>query len=678
MASIRTCSLLRRAWPALAWLLSASCARPSTDAAEQPAPHVGSTLVRFAPRAIRRGETPAAPVALTLRKTNAHEQQWWFSERPRGEGPLEVRVGVTGGTFERDDGEGLVFSAGATRVRYGHGTWIDARGTRVPVPARFDATRGEIVLALAAERLAQSAFPAVLDPDIVLVNGTGLIDSRVGASAVYPTAASDPPLAVAVTYNRGTVSPSSGIWSISPATAASTLLGGVDPFDTVGLAMHWTGVPQLFAMRRVTTLGTGLRFELVTRDGAVLSPSLGAAPLAPPWLSCARLDPSGPPTGAGCAVAYGLAASAGTNAQQFIIGGPPVPPPVLRPLSGPVSVDGEQDVDFLLGRPVVVWSQRSGAGSDVFVRMLPRIGLTDAMTPRVYVLPGGSRPRVACNDPRPVCALVYRRGPELLAVQFDPDADRVLNIEMRDPPAGSEHGPHDITSTRTGFRVAVIEVTARGASIRLNDSSRSELVMGSPSEQTVPIPPGTYSDLRMDTALANDVSIAAWAGGSGGVSQAWGAVIRPDVDAGPLPPRDASADGSNTRPDAAGDGGMDPARDGALDADADDAAMPDDATLTRDDADADDAAMQDDARTGDPRQDARTSDGGALGDASLARTPRFGGGACECRTGAPASRSLDGRALVVLAAVAAVARRRARHAGVLTARARGPGARPAR
>lgn len=51
-------------------------------------------------------------------------------------------------------------------VQYGHGTWIDASGSRTAVPARFDKDR--IVLIAPDTMVNTSVFPAVLDPKIVV------------------------------------------------------------------------------------------------------------------------------------------------------------------------------------------------------------------------------------------------------------------------------------------------------------------------------------------------------------------------------------------------------------------------------------------------------------------------------------------------------------------------------
>lgn len=92
------------------------------------------------------------------------EQRWRFSEKPPGKGALVVRLPVREGRFVSASAGGLDFQAEAWSVRYGHGTWVDAAGSRTQVPARF--LRGAILLEVPEAVLGASQFPAVLDPMI--------------------------------------------------------------------------------------------------------------------------------------------------------------------------------------------------------------------------------------------------------------------------------------------------------------------------------------------------------------------------------------------------------------------------------------------------------------------------------------------------------------------------------
>ncbi|WP_338870295.1 hypothetical protein [Myxococcus stipitatus] len=66
------------------------------------------------------------------------EQAWEVDREPEGEGPLTVRVRVTGQRFVQSSAEGLHFApedGEGPGVRYGLATWVDARGTCTPLPA---------------------------------------------------------------------------------------------------------------------------------------------------------------------------------------------------------------------------------------------------------------------------------------------------------------------------------------------------------------------------------------------------------------------------------------------------------------------------------------------------------------------------------------------------------------
>lgn len=91
------------------------------------------------------------------------EQQWHFASRPRGRGSLVVALPVSSPAMA-STAQGLHFRVGERFVRYGHGTWVDARGVRTAVPAQF--VDGAIHLEVPEAVLESSAFPAVLDPQI--------------------------------------------------------------------------------------------------------------------------------------------------------------------------------------------------------------------------------------------------------------------------------------------------------------------------------------------------------------------------------------------------------------------------------------------------------------------------------------------------------------------------------
>jgi hypothetical protein len=92
------------------------------------------------------------------------EQSWSFPTRPPGDGDLVVRVRVSGLDYAGETAGGQHFVDPATRlgVRYGHGTWVDARGRRSPIPARYE--DGALVLRVPGSLVSASMFPAALDP----------------------------------------------------------------------------------------------------------------------------------------------------------------------------------------------------------------------------------------------------------------------------------------------------------------------------------------------------------------------------------------------------------------------------------------------------------------------------------------------------------------------------------
>ncbi|MEZ4362730.1 MAG: hypothetical protein R3B48_21235 [Kofleriaceae bacterium] len=93
------------------------------------------------------------------------EQSWHFDRAPDGEGDLLVAIEATGLDYAGATDGGLHFRrAGELGVRYSHGTWVEADGTRWAVQAQYE--NGRIVLAVPADIVAGSKYPAVLDPTV--------------------------------------------------------------------------------------------------------------------------------------------------------------------------------------------------------------------------------------------------------------------------------------------------------------------------------------------------------------------------------------------------------------------------------------------------------------------------------------------------------------------------------
>ncbi|WP_224362109.1 hypothetical protein [Hyalangium versicolor] len=102
------------------------------------------------------------------------EQSWSFDAAPGGQGELRVSVPVKGLVHSGTSEQGLHFTDARTGMgfRYGHGTWVDAKGQRTAIRAEY--SQGEIQLRVPEEVLASSAYPAVLDPVVsyeMLIDG---------------------------------------------------------------------------------------------------------------------------------------------------------------------------------------------------------------------------------------------------------------------------------------------------------------------------------------------------------------------------------------------------------------------------------------------------------------------------------------------------------------------------
>jgi hypothetical protein len=107
------------------------------------------------------------------------EQSWSFDQAPRGKGDLWVRIPVKGLAHTGTSDQGLHFADARTGLgfRYGHGTWIDGKGRRTSIPAKY--ANGQIQLRVPEAVLATSAWPAVLDP---IISREMFIDGRLVTS----------------------------------------------------------------------------------------------------------------------------------------------------------------------------------------------------------------------------------------------------------------------------------------------------------------------------------------------------------------------------------------------------------------------------------------------------------------------------------------------------------------
>ncbi|MBA2543849.1 MAG: hypothetical protein H0V17_29665, partial [Deltaproteobacteria bacterium] len=143
----------------------------------------------------QRGELLVARQSFIEKFSNTFfgvEQSWTFPFRPSEPGALTVSVAVTGQDFLGAYPHGLHFAPpGDFGTTYSHGTWIDADGVETTIQAKFQ--NGHIVLQVPADVVANSKFPAVLDP-LIDLNETpveaALTNAPTGANAVGVSVAS--------------------------------------------------------------------------------------------------------------------------------------------------------------------------------------------------------------------------------------------------------------------------------------------------------------------------------------------------------------------------------------------------------------------------------------------------------------------------------------------------------
>ena len=127
------------------------------------------TNLRLGSGAVRLGEHGEAlfdrGVAVERLKNRPEgvEQSWIFDVPPDGAGPMEVRVEVSGLTYEgqTDQGHHFFGTEGTPGLRYGRAYWVDAGGARTEVAVRFD---GQLVIEVPDDLVRNSVYPAVLDP----------------------------------------------------------------------------------------------------------------------------------------------------------------------------------------------------------------------------------------------------------------------------------------------------------------------------------------------------------------------------------------------------------------------------------------------------------------------------------------------------------------------------------
>jgi hypothetical protein len=210
------------------------------------------------------------------------EQSFGFAARPAGAGDLSVSLHVRGLRYAGETAGGLHFVDAATGVgvRYGVGTWVDARGVRTSVRPRYHAATGTIELAVANATVDRSAFPAVLDP---------VIGPELGIDSAFKVAASGDQRAPAVSCVPATgrclvvwrdrrrpipsagpafdifaarLDATTGVLDPSGIAVAQATAGDLGPpavaFDGANYFMVWADAAKVVGMRVADTSGAVL------------------------------------------------------------------------------------------------------------------------------------------------------------------------------------------------------------------------------------------------------------------------------------------------------------------------------------------------------------------------------------------------------------------------------------
>jgi len=159
------------------------------------------------------------------------EQTFAIERRPAGLGDISVRLETRGMRYAGETERGLHFVDDRTGIGfvYGHGTFVDAEGTRTAVPSRFD--DGAIALVVPSDVVASATYPAVIDPIIGTEYGIDTpIAGPAGGSQNEPSvAALGTGWLVVWTEDRASVGGGTDIWGTRVASDGSV----TDPYGLV-------------------------------------------------------------------------------------------------------------------------------------------------------------------------------------------------------------------------------------------------------------------------------------------------------------------------------------------------------------------------------------------------------------------------------------------------------------
>lgn len=591
--------------------------------------------VVFETQRVSVGGRSAPAAAVIAQGERSSQQNWFFADRPEGAGPLRVRVSVRGARYIGSDDEGLVFDAGLARVRYSHGLWVDRDGRRERVLAAF--REDAIELEVSEAVLARTSFPAVLDPTVTLLNGSGVIEPAVAVDQAYPAMLDERGGFIGVGHFRSVMSAPEAHGVAVDLVAATTSPMPVTSspgHDLIGLTAIDAPLRGFVGAYR-QTVGASTNLYVASYPPATVIGSTGFAPMDLPEMECARdgrcaatytrVDaPAGVVVRRFDVVPSGMTAGLGMGGVTWI-----TDPPLL----------GQHDIAMFGERPVVASAHRNMATLVNVVRVarLSATQYSGTFSDRLIEL-DGERPRVACGPAD--CAVVFVRGNNLFAARFAggalPATDTVEALTLNSFVDGV--GAFDVTAIAGGYRVAHVRTSMMGArSVMVIADYVGSFAIATATRTEHPLLNGAEF-VRLSTTPGSSVSLLAWVNGTGPMATSMGAVVRPDpvvADAGP----EASVDASDASDEP--DVSLDVA---SLD---DVVAMPD-ASAPMDAASAMDAAALDVA---------------SAPDASAPRDPavRFSGGACECRAGVAAG-ARSSRAWWLLVALAWSSRRRVQRA----------------
>ncbi len=352
-----------------------------------------------------------------------------------------MEVEVSGASFLHADANGLIFgNRPGAWVRYGHGTFIDAQGTRTEVPARY--VGGTIRLEVPADVLAHAAFPAVLDPIIgpeIDLFPTAVRPMR-ATSVDVVFAAGHYVAAYTSQFNEFEVHMRRFQTDGTPLDLGGTTVARLDrSLENVSLAFNGTNFLIAYAKNDLAP-GKGIYGVIVAEDGTVVVPEFVIA--SPPG---EQNDPSAASDGTDFFVAYADVGISKTYGARVTAAGA-----VLDP-------DGFEVFDRLSSTPSVAFGggQYMVAGSRL-VRTISTSGTRGATVPTGFQVTGafGDGQFMATGDSQ--------------AIRVSPASD-VLGTTVLDPvahPATVAHdGTHFRVTNRAGEEVRIFSVAADGTII---------------------------------------------------------------------------------------------------------------------------------------------------------------------------------------------------------------------